>query len=152
LAAFGVRPPIFPRFSSLVLIELHKLNNQNWIRLLYKNDSKNDELWEWPIEGCPSPCSLQKLKSARRKFLMLGENNGLAFDFKKRTCINFFQNVSNHLEPQPVKKSIYVRIRILSILKFINFLALIVLLSLISASLAIYIIWGNDQRKIMVEF
>lgn len=90
MAAFGVRPPIFPRFSSLVLIELHKLNNQNWIRLLYKNDSKNDELWEWPIEGCPSSCSLQKLKSARKKFLMLGENDGLAFDFKKKKLYIIF--------------------------------------------------------------
>ena len=113
MAAFGVRPPIFPRFSSLVLIELHILNNQNWIRLLYKNDSKNDELWECPIEGCPPPCSLQKLKNARRKFLMLGENDGLVFEFKKKN-INFFQNVSDHKESQPEKKSIYVRIRIIN--------------------------------------
>jgi hypothetical protein len=79
LATFGVRVQIFPRFATLVLIELHKnqSNSHNWIRLFYKNETDKDELWEWQIDGCEFPCTLKKLKEARRQYL---HENGRHFE------------------------------------------------------------------------
>lgn len=83
LASFGIRPAIFPRFTSLVLIELHKnKTGQHWLRLFYKNDTDNDKLWEVEINDCSYPCTLTNLRKTRRFLMDNGADIG-RFDAKK---------------------------------------------------------------------
>uniref|UniRef100_A0A0K0E195 Acid phosphatase n=1 Tax=Strongyloides stercoralis TaxID=6248 RepID=A0A0K0E195_STRER len=69
LSSFGITPEVFPLYASLVLVELHKINNESIIKVFYKNVTNSDEVYEYDIEGCPSPCSYDRLLEARGKYI-----------------------------------------------------------------------------------
>uniref|UniRef100_A0A915EHC6 Acid phosphatase n=1 Tax=Ditylenchus dipsaci TaxID=166011 RepID=A0A915EHC6_9BILA len=66
LAGFGVHPVSFPPYSSMVLVELHQSENgKNFVKLFYKNVTDSNNIWEYDIADCESPCSLEDLEQAR---------------------------------------------------------------------------------------
>uniref|UniRef100_A0A0N5CE58 Acid phosphatase 5 n=1 Tax=Strongyloides papillosus TaxID=174720 RepID=A0A0N5CE58_STREA len=69
LSSFGITPDIFPLYASLVLVELHKINNENIIKIFYKNVTDHDDVYEYDIEGCPSPCSYDNLLQAKKQYI-----------------------------------------------------------------------------------
>uniref|UniRef100_A0A914M1B0 acid phosphatase n=1 Tax=Meloidogyne incognita TaxID=6306 RepID=A0A914M1B0_MELIC len=80
LAIFGINLEIFPKFSTALLIELHKQKNKSegleentstfFIRLFYKNETDGNGLLEIEIPDCGNICSLGKLKEIRREYII----------------------------------------------------------------------------------
>uniref|UniRef100_A0A914NM57 Uncharacterized protein n=1 Tax=Meloidogyne incognita TaxID=6306 RepID=A0A914NM57_MELIC len=71
---------IFPKFSTALLIELHKQKNKSedleentttfFIRLFHKNETDGNGLREIEIPDCGNICSLGKLKEIRREYII----------------------------------------------------------------------------------
>ncbi|CAD5222452.1 unnamed protein product [Bursaphelenchus xylophilus] len=62
LAAFGVTPAIFPEYATMALVELHKINETDIVKLFYKNHTHNNNIYELEIPQCAAPCTLHRLK------------------------------------------------------------------------------------------
>uniref|UniRef100_A0A0N4ZMZ1 Prostatic acid phosphatase n=1 Tax=Parastrongyloides trichosuri TaxID=131310 RepID=A0A0N4ZMZ1_PARTI len=69
LASLGITPDVFPQYATMVLIELHKVNNDSIVKVFYKNITDVEDVFEYDIEGCPSPCSYDKLIESRGKYI-----------------------------------------------------------------------------------
>ncbi|VDK76901.1 unnamed protein product [Anisakis simplex] len=70
LSAMGIRPAVFPLYASLVLIELHKHSGGPFtVKLFYKNVTDSPALFEFPIEGCAKPCTLDSFISRSQKYI-----------------------------------------------------------------------------------
>ncbi|PIO52603.1 hypothetical protein TELCIR_26089, partial [Teladorsagia circumcincta] len=64
LSAMGIFPEHFPRYSSAVLLELHRKDGRLLVEVFYKNVTDVDNLYHYNIPGCEDPCTLHAFKSA----------------------------------------------------------------------------------------
>uniref|UniRef100_A0A914CEW9 EB domain-containing protein n=1 Tax=Acrobeloides nanus TaxID=290746 RepID=A0A914CEW9_9BILA len=71
LAAFGIFPEAFPLYATLVLVEMHQKEGQNIVRIFYKNETDQPEMFEYEIPGCKTPCTLEKLEEVRKHVIPL---------------------------------------------------------------------------------
>ncbi|KAK6015245.1 histidine acid phosphatase [Ostertagia ostertagi] len=74
LSAMGIFPEHFPRYSSAVLLELHRKNGQLIVEVYYKNVTDVDSLYHYNIPGCEDPCTLDAFKSAMNRYLPVDWN------------------------------------------------------------------------------
>ncbi|TKR68241.1 hypothetical protein L596_024248 [Steinernema carpocapsae] len=66
LSAFGIIPSVFPHYATCAMVELHKIDGKNIVKLYYKNGTDLPEVFEYPIVGCEAPCSLEDAMLARK--------------------------------------------------------------------------------------
>ncbi|CAD5217721.1 unnamed protein product [Bursaphelenchus okinawaensis] len=64
LSAFDVTPGVFPEYATMALVELHRINDTDVVKLLYKNHTHSNDVYELDIPSCPGPCTLDRLKQA----------------------------------------------------------------------------------------
>ncbi|MFH4977097.1 hypothetical protein AB6A40_003806 [Gnathostoma spinigerum] len=69
LASMGIRPQIFPLYSTVVLLELHSVNNEFILKLFFKNTTDSPLLYEFPIVDCGSPCKIEQFLPAIDKYI-----------------------------------------------------------------------------------
>ncbi|EGT60183.1 hypothetical protein CAEBREN_19995 [Caenorhabditis brenneri] len=69
LATLGVFYDIYPKYATCLLIEMHRMPNETRvIRLFHKNETDIDNLIEYSIPGCDSPCTLENLNKDLSKY------------------------------------------------------------------------------------
>ncbi|VDM52812.1 unnamed protein product [Angiostrongylus costaricensis] len=64
LSSLGIYPTVFPRYSSAVLLELHRKDGKLVVQVFHKNETDVDDLYRYEIPGCGDPCTLDALRLA----------------------------------------------------------------------------------------
>lgn len=72
LVGFGIKPKVFPLYSSAIMIELHKdlTDDSHYLRLFYRNNTQNDDVYELDIPDCQQPCSFEQISQKLRATLI----------------------------------------------------------------------------------
>uniref|UniRef100_A0AC35TFM2 Lysosomal acid phosphatase n=1 Tax=Rhabditophanes sp. KR3021 TaxID=114890 RepID=A0AC35TFM2_9BILA len=69
LAAFGIIPETFPNYATMAMIELHRSQDDHIIKIFYKNVTDGENVYEYDIERCPSPCSLTSFMASTEIYI-----------------------------------------------------------------------------------
>lgn len=72
LVGLGIKPRVFPLYSTALMLELHRdlADNSYYLRLFYRNNTQSDDVYELDIPDCPQPCSFD-LISRRLKATLI---------------------------------------------------------------------------------
>ncbi|KAI6176106.1 Histidine phosphatase superfamily, clade-2-containing protein [Aphelenchoides bicaudatus] len=78
LVGLGIKFPVFPLHSTALMIELHKdpRDETYVLRIFYRNDTKNDDIYELDIPNCEQPCKFESISQQLQATLI--PNNWLA--------------------------------------------------------------------------
>uniref|UniRef100_A0A915PT05 Lysosomal acid phosphatase n=1 Tax=Setaria digitata TaxID=48799 RepID=A0A915PT05_9BILA len=69
LNLLGMQLTTFPPYASVVLLEMHQINNEFILQLYYKNVTDSNQIYQFPIGYCDDSCTVEKLRAATKKFI-----------------------------------------------------------------------------------
>jgi hypothetical protein len=72
LVGLGIKFPVFPLHSTALMVELHKdpRDGAYIVRLFYRNNTKNDDVYELDIPNCDQPCNFDSISQQLRAILI----------------------------------------------------------------------------------
>lgn len=68
LATLGIDYDIFPLYATAVMVELHRQNGESFIKIVHKNGTDIDTVYEYSIPNCPEPCRFATFSAVYQKY------------------------------------------------------------------------------------
>ncbi|CAD6188537.1 unnamed protein product [Caenorhabditis auriculariae] len=64
----------FPLYATALMVELHQINGENFVKIFHKNVTDSDEIYEYEIPECRPPCTLRALTDNMTRYFPVDWN------------------------------------------------------------------------------